>query len=183
MKERTFEIIVTNNISDVFGQGFRLSAQQLSSPSGRIDLLVTNGRKNWIVELKKGQANRRAIDQVLKYVDHYRSVGELVEGWIVAHEISATIERQANDLGIRTTAVPISRCEELTAKAGLDEAALSGVRIQAGVVRGGGAMRFGKRKFHSKKHCWIWIQGVPDYFARSTVSPEWRFSQEPCRQR
>jgi hypothetical protein len=146
MKERTFEIIVTNNISDVFGQGFRLSAQQLSSPSGRIDLLVTNGRKNWIVELKKGQANRRAIDQVLKYVDHYRSVGELVEGWIVAHEISATIERQANDLGIRTTAVPISRCEELTAKAGLDEAALSGVRIQAGVVRGGGAMRFGKKE-------------------------------------
>jgi hypothetical protein len=45
MKERTLEIIVTNSIPDIFGLGFRLAAQQLSSPSGRIDLLVTDGKK------------------------------------------------------------------------------------------------------------------------------------------
>lgn len=146
MKERTLEIIVTNSIPDVFGPGFRLAAQQLSSPSGRIDLLVTDGKNNWIAELKRGQANLKAVDQVLRYVTHYQSVGELVGGWIVAHEVPDNVADYANANGINATAVSVSMCEELTAKAGLTEATLSGVRIQAGVVKGGGAMRLGKNK-------------------------------------
>ncbi len=146
MKERTLEIIVTNNIPDVFGSGFFLAAQQLSSPSGRIDLLVTDGKDNWIAELKRGQANRKAVDQVLRYVAHYRSVGELVGGWIVAHEVPDEVADYAKVHGIRTTTVSVSKCEELITKAGLSEATLSGVRVQAGVVKGGGAMRFGKNE-------------------------------------
>jgi hypothetical protein len=146
MKERTLEIIVTNSIPDIFGLGFRLAAQQLSSPSGRIDLLVTNGKINWIAELKRGQANRKAVDQVLRYVTHYRSVGELVGGWLVAHEIPDDVANYANTRGIKTTAVSVSMCEKLIIKAGLTEATLSGVRIQAGIVKGGGAMRFGKNE-------------------------------------
>lgn len=144
MKERTLEIIVANSIPDVFGPAFRLAAQQLSCPGGRIDLLVTDGSKNWIAELKRGQANRKAVDQVVRYVNHYRSIGEAVGGWVVAHEVPARVAEYATAHGIRTTAVPVAMCERLIASSGLSQEILSGVRIQAGVVKGGGAMRFGK---------------------------------------
>lgn len=144
MKERAFEIILTRNVKSVFGQDFKVVAQQLSCPAGRIDFLISNGALQFIIEVKRGRANNRAVDQVNAYVDHFRSIGEAVSGWIVAHEIPEDVANYADGLNVAHTAVSLSECAALIEASGLTPAALSGTRIEKGVVRGGGPTTFGK---------------------------------------
>ena len=146
MHERAFEILITRNIPQVFGDGFALIAQQLSIPGGRIDLLVSNGRLQFIVELKKGRATKNAIDQVASYVAHFTSVGAGYRGWLVAHQVPTDVTAYAAANDIRTTALSLEHCGALQRHAGLDDEALLGVRVEAGVIKGGGAMQSAKRQ-------------------------------------
>jgi hypothetical protein len=140
--ERSLEILVRLCASDLFSRDWTLIAQQLSLPSGRLDLLFIDGdRRRQLVELKKGRAGPDAIEQVLSYAD---DVSRLLDGvppvpWVVAHEIPNAVAILAASRGVRTLAADQARCEALIRDRGLTEADLLGARREGGVLHGGGA--------------------------------------------
>lgn len=142
MLERSLEILVRFCANDLFSHDWTLIAQQLSLPSGRLDLLFIDGdRRRQLVELKKGRAGPDSINQVLRYaVD----VSRLLDGappvpWVVAHEIPDAVAILAASRGVRTLAADQARCEVLIRDRGLTEADLLGARREGGVLHGGGA--------------------------------------------
>lgn len=142
MLERAFEILVRHCPEDIFGPGWKLTAQQLTLRSGRFDLLFSDAHgQRHVVELKKGRATLDAVHQVLQYA---KDISELLDGaaivpWVVAHEIPAPIHAQADSLGVRTLAVSIPDCARLMAAANLGERDLLGARRAAGILHGGAA--------------------------------------------
>ena len=140
MNERQLEIMVRRCPEAVFGAGFELVAQQLSLPSGRIDLLLKDATgTRHVVELKKGRATRAALQQVLAY-SHDLSVeaGVLVIPWVVAHEIPPAVESEANSQNVRVLAVSIDACYALCEEFGIVESDLIGSR-KGSVISGGGS--------------------------------------------
>ena len=68
MLERSFEILVRLCATDVFPGDWELIAQQLSLPSGRLDLLFADSeQRRHLIELKKGSAKRESVDQANRY--------------------------------------------------------------------------------------------------------------------
>ena len=60
-------------------------------PSGRIDILATDAnKKNVVIELKVGEADRDAIAQLLSYMgDLQAETADLVRGMVIAHDFTA----------------------------------------------------------------------------------------------
>lgn len=141
MNERTLEIIIRRQPEQVFGQGFKLVAQQLNLPSGRIDLLMADADENrHIIELKKGKASVKAVDQVLAYAADLKDAcdNRAPIAWVVAHEIPAKVASYASGLNVKTKAVSLADCERIRIKAGLSDADLLGLRRDPTVISGGG---------------------------------------------
>lgn len=140
MNERTLEIIVTNNIQAIFGDGWRLLAQQLVLEAGRIDLLLSDhlGDKH-LIELKKGKAREDAAKQAIGYAAELtrKLDGHEVQPWVVAHELHASLIKCAADQGVLCKALPVHLCEQLALRAGLSELDLMGNRRRPGVLHGG----------------------------------------------
>lgn len=106
--ERYFEILLARSVSHVFGAKYSLIAQQLTLPSGRIDLLIQHldGTKH-VIEVKKDKAKPESVDQVLRYVNDFRShCDEPVKGWVVANEISERTSSHAKSKDVQTLAIP-----------------------------------------------------------------------------
>jgi hypothetical protein len=143
MLERGFEILVRTCHEAIFGLGWSLRAQQLSVARGRIDLLFANADGELqLVELKKGQAKTGALNQALKYARCLSvATGTPVTPWVVAHEVPSSVCEKAAALGVCVKSLPLSRCEELMEKHGIDETTLIGPRLDVGVLNGGGAKR------------------------------------------
>lgn len=144
MNERTLEIIVRSCPEDVFGPGWRLRAQQLSLPSGRIDLLFVDGEESLqLVELKKGRATPASIDQVLAYKHDLENEldGSAITPWVVAHDISIRTERRAAESGVRVLALSLQKCAAIAENRGITERDLLGQRWDGTVISGGGAKR------------------------------------------
>lgn len=142
MLERSLEILVRLCANDLFGRDWTLIAQQLSLPSGRLDLLFIDGdRRRQLVELKKGRAGPDAIKQVLRYADDVSRLLDAVPPvpWVVAHEIPEAVAILAESRGVRTLAADQARCDALIRDRGLTEADLLGARREGGVLHGGGA--------------------------------------------
>lgn len=162
MNERSLEIIVRSCPEAVFGPGWSLRAQQLSLPSGRIDLLLSNGEGELqLVELKKGSATPAAVDQVLRYLIDLRV--ELDDApvipWVVGHSATKRTVDYANNRGVRVLAVPLERCSEIMTKHGITESILLGRRKDGMVISGGGAKR-GLR------------QSIPNHVAYASMPPQ-----------
>lgn len=140
MNERTLEIIVTHNIQAIFGEGWKLLAQQLVLDAGRIDLLISDhlGAKH-LIELKKGTARPSAAEQVLGYAAELTKMldGQEVQPWVVAHDLHASLVECATDQRVRCKALPIGFCEQLALRAGLSELDLIGNRRRPGILHGG----------------------------------------------
>lgn len=142
--ERYFEILVSRAPEIVFGAGFKLIAQQLTLPSGRVDLLLEDdaGTKH-LVELKKDIAKPEAVRQVFRYLEDFRRLySGLVCGWVVGNGISAEARTLAETCGVRVLAVAEADYPKISAAKGIDEAELLGDRIVSGVVIGGGVQNF-----------------------------------------
>lgn len=140
MHERAFEILVRHCAEEIFGAGWRLIAQQLSLPSGRLDLLFSDAhRQRHLVELKKGRANVGAIDQALGYSEDLSRLldGAILVPWVVAHEIPDRVTQRAESMGVRTRAVSFQECEILMGSRGLGEKELLGDRRAVGILHGG----------------------------------------------
>jgi hypothetical protein len=144
MNERTLEIIVRRCPEAVFGPGWELRAQQLSLPSGRIDLLFADSDGVLqLVELKKGDATVTAVDQVLAYCHDMQEAldGAPVVPWVVAHGMSQKTVNYAEEHRVQLLAVPLAKCAEIAREKGLSEADLIGRRKDGKVINGGGAKR------------------------------------------
>jgi len=144
MLERAFEIIVRLCPEEIFGKGWELRAQQLSLPSGRIDLLLTDNKGvRHVVELKKGCATRKAIEQVLGYagdLSHKLNCVDVVP-WVVAHEIPSKVASYAAEAGVHTKAVSLQECKEIVERNGITEGDLLGRRKDGSVISGGSPKR------------------------------------------
>lgn len=141
MNERQLEIIVRSCPEAIFGVGFEVVAQQLSLPSGRIDLLLKDSEgTRHVVELKKGRATSAALDQVLAYSsDLAREAGTYVTPWVVSHEIPQRVAELAKARGVRTQSLPVEECFILREKFGITDAAMIGARKGGGILSGGGS--------------------------------------------
>lgn len=144
--ERYFEILLSRATKHVFGEQYKLVAQQLTLPSGRIDLLLQhrNGTKH-VIEVKKDRAKADAVDQVIRYVLDFRQQGaKSVQGWVVANEIPEQTATYARQKHVRTLAIPEYKYAAIMAASGVSEEELLGQRIQAGTLIGGGVQSFQK---------------------------------------
>jgi len=140
MHERAFEILVRHCLEDIFEVGWRLIAQQLSLPSGRLDLLVADNFDNrHLLELKKGGASIAAIAQASRYSEDLSVLldGATVTPWVVAHEIPTRVAEHAAIAGVKTLAISNASCEQLMMARGLCERDLLGDRRAPGVLHGG----------------------------------------------
>ncbi|MHA6265630.1 endonuclease NucS domain-containing protein [uncultured Aliiroseovarius sp.] len=144
--ERYFEILLSRSVSCVFGEGYSLVAQQLTLPSGRIDLLLQHcdGAKH-VIEVKKDRAKSDAVDQVGRYVEDFKLQGAgIVHGWVVANEIPEQTDLYAAEKDIRTLAIPERDYAAIMTASGVSEEDLLGKRVQAGILIGGGVQSFPK---------------------------------------
>lgn len=140
MLERQFEILVRLCAADIFPKDWKLKAQQLTLPSGRLDMLYADSKGiRHIVELKKGKAKIDSVDQAIGYARDLKILldGAVVKPWVVAHKIPPEVEEYAIKSGTRTLEISISKCEELIRKYNLSEADLFGARREKGVLHGG----------------------------------------------
>jgi hypothetical protein len=138
--ERSFEILVRLCARDVFPGDWELIAQQLSLPSGRLDLLFADSeRRRHLIELKKGSAKRESVDQANRYGKDLTQMldGATVIPWVVAHGIPSDVADYAGTAGVRTCAISTIRCDEIIKKRSITEADLIGKRREAGVLHGG----------------------------------------------
>ncbi len=146
--ERYFEILLARSVSHVFGEKFSLIAQQLTLPSGRIDLLIQHldGTKH-VIEVKKDRAKPDSVDQVLRYVNDFRSHSvEPVKGWVVANEISERTSSYAKSKDVQTLVIPEKNYPEIMTASGITEDDLLGTRVEAGILIGGGIQSFRKNE-------------------------------------
>jgi hypothetical protein len=141
MNERQLEIIVRSCPEAIFGTGFELVAQQLSLPSGRIDLLLKDSEgARHVVELKKGRATNAALQQVLAYShDLACEAGAYVTPWVVSHEVPQNVAELARAQNIRTLSLSTEECFALCKKFGITDAELIGARKGRGILSGGGS--------------------------------------------
>lgn len=144
--ERYFEILLSRSVSHVFGSDYSLVAQQLTLPSGRIDLLLQHrdGSKH-VIEVKKDAAKPDAVDQVSRYVSDLKLEGaKNTYGWVVANEIPKYTEIYASNRDVRTRTIAEKDYPLIMEASGISERDLLGKRQEAGVLIGGGVQSFRK---------------------------------------
>ncbi len=144
--ERYLEILIARAPEQIFGAGFAVAAQQLTLPSGRVDLLLSGPKDTrHLVEVKKAAAKREAVDQVLAYLADFKAAHRgNVRAWIVANEIPDGVRDYAASNGVETKAIPEAFYGAIIERSGLSESDLLGKRVLAGVIMGGGVQRFPK---------------------------------------
>ena len=108
MNERYFEILISRSVTKIFGSDFQVSAHQMTVPSGRIDLLLSEkNRALHVLEIKKGNAVPSSVDQALRYTeDVQKFTSKIVQGWVVSHGFKEGTKSYAQTKNIKTLAIP-----------------------------------------------------------------------------
>jgi hypothetical protein len=144
MLERSLEIVCVNAPKKIFGNEWKVIAQQLNLPSGRLDVLLSNESGSiQVVELKKGAANLAALSQVTRYkIDLMASFpGKNVVACILAHAIPSQIRTKAIEMGISCIELPMKSIDEIRQEFGIDDSVLLGKRKIQGILSGGQARK------------------------------------------
>ena len=146
VNERYFEILISRSVKTIFGSGFQVSAHQMTVPSGRIDLLLSeNENALHVLEIKKGNAVPSSVDQALLYTeDVQKFTSKIVQGWVVSHGFKEKTRSYAQTKNIRTLAISEDDCAGLIAENGLTEIELTGKRVLPGILIGGGVQAYKK---------------------------------------
>ena len=147
MLEREFEILIRTLPKIFLPSGWSLIAQQLSLPSGRLDMLYSDksGTRH-VVELKKGKAPKSSIEQVLNYAKDLRSQNSktTVIPWVIANEIPEATREFAIRQKVKTLEITTEKCFEIMRKQKISARDLFGKRLAKGVLHGGsGGVRKG----------------------------------------
>lgn len=92
---------LSNNPSLIM-KGATLIAKEVSTPYGRIDILLRdNSGRLIIVEVKRSRADIEAAQQLHRYVEYYSRLGLEVTGILVAPDISNQALKYLGDHGLR----------------------------------------------------------------------------------
>lgn len=140
MLERSLEIICVNAPGRIFGCQWNVIAQQLSLPSGRLDILLSdNAGSIQVIELKKGSAHISALDQVARYkLDLEHSFPKKsVSASILANSIPESVRRKANQMSITCIELPMQQIDQIRQEFGIDDSILLGNRKIQGILYGG----------------------------------------------
>lgn len=144
MLERSLEIVCVNAPKRIFGNEWKVIAQQLNLPSGRLDVLLSNESGSiQVVELKKGAANLAALSQVARYkFDLMASFpGKNVVACVLAHAIPSQIRAKATEMEISCIELPMKSIDEIRQEFGIDDSVLLGKRKIQGIISGGQARK------------------------------------------
>ena len=142
MLEREFEILLRMATEEFLPKDWILKAQQLNLSSGRLDMLFTDTNSNsHVIELKKGSAPKSSVDQVLEYTKEIRLnyPHKKFIPWVIAHEITSTTEKYANDNGVKTLAISTDKCFEVMKNRSITVKDLAGLRLSKKTLHGGGS--------------------------------------------
>ena len=140
MLERSLEIVCVNVPERIFGPKWKVIAQQLTLPSGRLDILLSDSNGAMcVVELKKGSANTDALNQVLRYQNDLKlSFPENnVTSCVLAHSVTLETARKASEMGIHCIELPLAEIDQIRLEFNLDDALLIGTRKIKGIISGG----------------------------------------------
>jgi len=92
---------LSRNPSLILG-GATLIAREVSTPYGRVDLLLRDSSGNLVVvEVKRSRADVEAAYQLHRYVEYYRRLGLNTTGVLVAPEVSGQAVKYLGDHGLR----------------------------------------------------------------------------------
>jgi RecB family endonuclease NucS len=87
IREVDLENFIVKN-SQLIGSGLRLVGRQVDTPEGRMDLLFEDKDKTlFVVELKLGDIGRGALNQLRRYIRHFRKSARKVRGAIVCTDV------------------------------------------------------------------------------------------------
>jgi len=140
MLEREFEILIRSLPKQFLPEDWILIAQQLSLPSGRLDMLYSDksGARH-VVELKKGKAPKSSIEQVLNYARDLQSQSKktTVIPWVIANEIPESTENYAIQRSVKTLEITTEKCFEVMRKEKITARDLFGKRLAKKVLHGG----------------------------------------------
>uniref|UniRef100_A0A7C2ZPJ6 Endonuclease NucS n=1 Tax=Ignisphaera aggregans TaxID=334771 RepID=A0A7C2ZPJ6_9CREN len=92
--------VVLQNPS-IIEEGAVVIGSDVSTPYGKVDVLLKKGDKVIVVEVKNEKAGIQAIMQLKRYVDYYSSRERIVEGVLVAPGISQDAFMLLNKEGFR----------------------------------------------------------------------------------
>lgn len=82
--------------------GATLIAREVSTPYGRVDLLLRDASGNLVVvEVKRSRADVEAAYQLYRYVEYYRRLGLSVTGILAAPDASSQAIKYLGDHGLR----------------------------------------------------------------------------------
>lgn len=140
MLEREFEILIRTLPKAFLPNGWVLIAQQLSLPSGRLDMLYSDkAGVRHVVELKKGKVPKASIEQVLNYARDLSSQSKntSVVPWVIANEIPEATVNYAIKHKVRTLEITTEKCFEVMRKKEITASDLFGKRLGKGVLHGG----------------------------------------------
>lgn len=140
MLERSLEIVCVNAPERIFGSKWKVIAQQLTLPSGRLDILLSDSNGTMcVVELKKGSANPDALNQVKRYQNDLKiSFPENnVTSCILAHSVPLETARKASEMGIQCIELPLIEIDKIRFEFNLNDALLIGSRKIKGIISGG----------------------------------------------
>ncbi len=144
MLERSLEIVCVNAPERIFGSEWKVIAQQLTVPSGRLDILLSDSKGTMcVVELKKGAANTDALNQVQRYQNDLRlSFPENnVTSCVLAHSVPSETACKASEMGVNCIELSLAEIDQIRLEFNLDDALLIGTRKIKGIISGGQARK------------------------------------------
>ncbi len=100
--ERELEDVLVKN-PHFLGEGYQVRGRQVTTPFGRIDLLLEEGKELLVVEIKEGMAPDSALVQVQDYARYVSAKYPQMEvqAAIICAEASPRLERMAKDAGVK----------------------------------------------------------------------------------
>lgn len=88
-------------------KGATLVAREVSTPFGRVDVMLKDGSGRLVVvEVKRSRADIEAVQQLQRYVEYYKRLGIEVYGVLVAPEVSSQALKYLGDRGLKYVKYP-----------------------------------------------------------------------------
>jgi RecB family endonuclease NucS len=95
-------------------EGFRPISKESSVKPGFIDILgVDKNNVLTVIEIKRKAADKRAVQQLKKYMDVFKPTSEEVRGIIVAPELAKGAQKMLASLGLEFKVLSPKRCAEI----------------------------------------------------------------------
>lgn len=116
LEEHDIEMLLLKNPNEIVPDAVGARGQIVTGSRKRLDLLVwSKSGTQYVVEIKRGRVQRKAIDQVIEYCTELQSQNHTVNyvPMIVAPVIPETVKKTAEDKGVQWKEIGYKRLSEL----------------------------------------------------------------------